>query len=59
MNGFNMGPGTKNDTEELKDAVSVSGEADDSDTERNELPVTTFDDYKAWCDKVRQEWDIS
>lgn len=59
MNQFNLGPGSDAEIEELNDAVSVRGEADDSINERNDLPVTTFDDYKTWCDKVRQEWDIS
>ncbi|MFK8029799.1 MAG: hypothetical protein AB8G18_06135 [Gammaproteobacteria bacterium] len=43
----------------VSDAVSVRGDAEDVDTEGNDLPVATYDDYKTWCDKVRQEWDIN
>lgn len=57
MNEFKVTPGVQ--PHSLSDAVSVRGEADDSDVESSDLPVNTYDDYKSWCDKVRQEWDIN
>jgi len=57
MSEFKAAPGVG--SHNLSDAVSVRGEADDASVEGNDLPVSTYDDYKSWCDKVRQEWDIN
>ncbi|MEM7084445.1 MAG: hypothetical protein AAF465_17110 [Pseudomonadota bacterium] len=57
MNQFKATPGLP--SHDLNDAVSVRGEADDAEVEGTDLPVATYDDYKSWCDKVRQEWDIN
>lgn len=57
MNEFKVSPGVQSHNQ--SDAVSVRGEADDSNVEGTDLPVSTYDDYKTWCDKVRQEWDIN
>lgn len=57
MSDFKAVPGVN--TPNLRDAVSVRGEAEDKAAEGTDLPVSTYDDYKTWCDKVRQEWDIN
>ncbi len=57
MSDFKAVPGFP--SQDLPDAVSVRGEADDATVDGTDLPVSTYDDYKSWCDKVRQEWDIN
>ncbi len=57
MSDFKAAPGVG--SLDLSDAVSVRGEADDAVVNGTDLPVSTYDDYKTWCDKVRQEWDIN
>ncbi len=57
MSDFKAVPGVP--SQNLPDAVSVRGEAEDAVVEGSTLPVNTYDDYKTWCDKVRQEWDIN
>ncbi len=57
MSDFKAVPGFP--SQDLPDAVSVRGEAEDTVAEGSDLPVSTYDDYKTWCDKVRQEWDIN
>ncbi len=57
MSDFKAAPGVS--SHNLSDAVSVRGEADDATVDGTDLPVSTYDDYKSWCDKVRQEWDIN
>lgn len=57
MSDFKAAPGVG--SLDLSDAVSVRGEADDAVVNGTDLPVNTYDDYKTWCDKVRQEWDIN
>ncbi|NNF17174.1 MAG: hypothetical protein HKN70_10530 [Gammaproteobacteria bacterium] len=38
----------------------VSGQdAPETGPEKSRLPVNTYDDYKSWCDKVREEWDVN
>ena len=57
MSDFKATPGVP--SQNLRDAVSVRGEAEETNAESSDLPVSTYDDYKTWCDKVRQEWDIN
>ena len=57
MSDFKAVPGVP--SQSLPDAVSVRGEAEDAVADGSDLPVNTYDDYKTWCDKVRQEWDIN
>ncbi len=57
MSDFKAVPGAG--SHNLSDGVSVRGETEDAVEEGSNLPVNTYDDYKTWCDKVRQEWDIN
>ena len=43
----------------LPDAVAVHTDTEETVRESKDLPVSTYADYKTWCDKVRQEWDVN
>ncbi len=47
------------DPQVVPDAVSVQTDSDKENREPSRLPVGTYDDYKSWCEKVRQEWDVN
>lgn len=56
MSEFKYQPGFE--PHKVPDVVS-SHEPAETGPEKSRLPVSTYDDYKSWCDKVREEWDIN
>lgn len=43
---------------ESADAVDAP-ETEEPSRDLAELPVTNWDDYKSWCEKVKENWDVS
>ena len=30
-----------------------------SPRDRTSLPISNWDDYKSWCEKVKENWDVN
>lgn len=35
------------------------GETLESSRDLGNLPISNWDDYKSWCEKVKENWDVN
>jgi len=64
-----MDLGVSNSMNEVKPLVPVTPRENSEsvshqetlDTPRNlgDLPISNWDDYKSWCEKVKENWDVN
>ena len=66
---FKPFPGVPNSMNEVKPLVSprlrdngdakVPPESLDGGRDVSDLPISNWDDYKSWCEKVKENWDVN